>query len=146
MLGPCLGPTDNLLVVLRRQLEPPLRANRELGLSLPVPPRSTTIPDLVILDAARVRPEANEQPPAIVHVVVEIASPATYRKDRTVKSDKCAQAGIPGYWRVELDPIRVIAYALREDTYAELGAWTAGETVEVDEPVRVRFDPGALLP
>jgi len=137
---------DNLLVVLRRQLDPSLRANRELGLSLPVPPRSTAIPDLVILDAARVRPEANEQPAAIVHVVVEIASPTTYQTDRTVKSDKYAQAGIPGYWRVELDPIRVIAYALREDAYAELGAWTSGETVEVDEPVRVRFDPGVLLP
>ena len=137
---------DNLLIVLRRQLDRSYRVNRELGISLVTPPRSTAIPDLVILDTERIQLTANEQPSSIVHVVVEVASPTTERTDRLFKAEKYAEAGIPGYWRVELDPIKVIAYALRDGAYAELGAWTAGETVEVDEPVRVRFDPAVLLP
>lgn len=137
---------DNLLVVLRQQLAHPHRVNRDLGISLPTPPASTTIPDLVILDAERIQPDANEQAASIVHVVIEIASPTTHAIDRTFKADRYAEAGIPGYWRVELDPITVIAHTLSEGAYVELGRRGAGETVEVDEPVEVRFDPAILLP
>lgn len=31
-------------------------------------------------------------------------------------------------------------------TYVELGSWAEGETVAVDDPVTVRFDPAALRP
>lgn len=72
--------------------------------------------------------------------------PSTAAIDRTIKAERYAAAGIPGYWRVELDPITVIAYSLREGTYAELGSWSAGETVEVEEPLRVSVDPAVLLP
>lgn len=135
---------DNLRSVLRDRLDRSHAVTREVGISLPAPPRSTAIPDVVVLDADRVQHDSNVQDPTIVQVVVEVASPSTHLVDRTFKAEKYAEAGIPGYWRVELDPIGVIAYALRDGTYVELGRWGAGETVEVDEPVRVSFDPAVL--
>jgi hypothetical protein len=75
-----------------------------------------------------------------------VASPSTRRKDRVIKFDKYAEAGIPGYWRVELDPITVVAHALGDGGYVEVGSFSEGQTVTVDEPISVRFDPGALLP
>lgn len=89
---------------------------------------------------------AAEQPAATAVLVVEVASPSTRAIDRALKADIYAEAGIPGYWQVELDPVRVIAFGLRAGAYAELGAWGAGETVAVDQPVAVRFDPAVLLP
>jgi len=136
---------DNLREVLKAQLPDDLVTVREIGVALASPTTSVG-PDVSVVRQDEIQWRANAQEPAAVVLVAEVASPTTAAIDRTIKAEKCAQAGIPGYWRVELDPIRVIAYALRDDTYTELGAWTAGETVEVDEPVRVRFDPGVLLP
>ncbi|WP_162260270.1 Uma2 family endonuclease [Nocardioides sp. Root190] len=103
-------------------------------------------PDIAVAHRDRIDWNATEQDPATFALVVEVASPSTAAFDRTIKAERYAAAGIPGYWRVELDPITVIAHALRGRTYAELGRWGAGETVEVDEPVRVSFDPAVLLP
>lgn len=103
-------------------------------------------PDIAVAYRDRIDWQAKEQDPAVFTLVIEVASPSTASIDRTIKAERYAQAGIPGYWRVELDPIKVIAYALRDGAYAGLGAWDAGETLEVDEPVRVSFDPAVLRP
>lgn len=134
---------DELRAVLKAQLPGDLLAVREIGVSLV---HSVVGPDLTVIRRADIEPTASEQRASATALVIEVASPTTQRTDRTIKSEKYAEAGIPGYWRVELDPITVIAYALRGSTYAELGRWGPGETVEVDEPVRVSFDPAVLLP
>lgn len=134
---------DELRAVLKAQLPRELLAVRQIGVSLV---HSVVGPDLTVVRRADLEPRASEQRASATALVVEVASPTTQRKDRTIKAEKYAEAGTPGYWRVELDPITVIAYALREHTYAELGRWGAGEMVEVDEPVRVSFDPATLLP
>ncbi|WP_418064187.1 Uma2 family endonuclease [Pimelobacter simplex] len=136
---------DRLCSILTTQLSDEVVAVREIGVALD-PPTTTVGPDVCVVKRDEIQWRAHTQAPSALVLVAEVASPTTAAIDRTIKAEKCAQAGIPGFWRVELDPLRVIAYVLRDDAYAELGAWAAGETVEVDEPVRVRFDPVALLP
>lgn len=103
-------------------------------------------PDISVAHRSRIDWEAKEQAPAAIALVVEVASPSTRSIDRTIKAERYAEAGIPGYWRVELDPVAVIAHVLCDGAYVEAGSWSAGEEVVVDEPVRVRFDPTTLLP
>jgi len=61
------------------------------------------IPDLIVttVDLAR-RPRAI--PVGQVHTVVEVVSPKHPSNDRLLKRKLYAAAGIPCYWRVELDP------------------------------------------
>lgn len=134
---------DELRTVLKTQIPHDLIAIREIDVALM---DSLVGPDLSIVKRAEIEWTVNDQQASTAVLVIEVASPTTQRTDRLVKAEKYAEAGIPGYWRVDLDPIRVIAYALRDGVYAELGNWDAGETFEVDEPVRVRFDPAELLP
>ncbi len=134
---------DELRAILKAQLPRDVVPVREIGVRLV---DALVGPDITLVKRTEVQPRASEQKASATVLVVEVASPTTERTDRTVKSEKYAEAGIPGYWRVELDPIKVIAYVLRDGTYAELGAWGAGETVVVEEPVQVRFDPAELLP
>ena len=134
---------DELRALLTAQLGDELVVVREIGVSMT---RSLLGPDISLVKRSDVQWKAKEQPASAAVLVIEVASPTTRRKDRRIKFEKYAEAGIPGYWRVELDPTTVIAYALRDGGYVELGTWAEGETVVVDEPVRVRFDPATLLP
>lgn len=103
-------------------------------------------PDLTVTHRDRIEWEAKAQAPSAVALVVEVASPSTRAIDRTIKAERYAEAGIPCYWRVELDPVTVIAYGLRDGSYVEAASWSAGQELSVDEPARVRFDPASLLP
>lgn len=47
---------------------------------------------------------AKEQAAATFALVVEVASPSTAAIDRTIKAERYAAAGIPGYWRASFDP------------------------------------------
>lgn len=107
---------------------------------------SQLAPDVTIASRGAIDQEASVNAPTAVQIAIEVASPSTRAIDTTIKAAKYAEAGIPGYWRVEPDPMRVIAYALRDGEYVELGSWGPGETVTVEEPVRVGFDPAVLLP
>lgn len=81
----------------------------------------------------------------VVAVAVEVVSPSSRAMDRVLKPAKYAAAGIPGYWRVESDPISLTAYTLRDGRYAELGSWGAGDIAEIAEPFTVRIDVQSLL-
>lgn len=104
-------------------------------------------PDIAVALKDRVAWRAKEQAPDAFALVVEVASPSTRTIDRDVKAARYAKAGIPGYWRVEVDPVvTVVAYTLQGGAYVELGTWAEGETVTVDEPFPIRFDPATLRP
>ena len=92
---------------------------------------------------------ANEQASSIVHVVVEVASPTTERTDRLFKAEKYAEAGIPGYWRVETEPeVTLTAYTLDPGTtsYTELGTWSRGQTATIERPFPARITIDDLIP
>lgn len=102
------------------------------------------IPDVVVL--RNVAPRANNFPADRVALVAEVVSPSTRSHDRFRKPALYAQAGIPSYLRVELDPLHVVAYRLDpEGVYTEYARAAAGETVHLEVPFPVSFDPAALL-
>ncbi len=66
--------------------------------------------------------------------------------DRFRKPGLYAQADIPCYLRVELDPPHVVAYHLGTDgVYEEVGRAEPGEVLKLTEPFPITIDPAALV-
>lgn len=83
--------------------------------------------DLRIPDIAVLRREAlrEQQPlgegPASFGLVVEVTSPSTRKTDLFAKPGEYAEAGIPLFWRVDLEPsLRLHAFVLRGASYDEV--------------------------
>lgn len=104
------------------------------------------VPDLIVVRPGDHRDDAVLGPSA-VELAVEVVSPSSVTTDRITKPAQYAQWGIGAYWRIETDPLSLTAYALRDgdDVYAEIGVWSAGQTVEVAQPFAVRFELDRLL-
>ena len=101
---------------------------------------TTRIPDVVIVRSGIKRNwyVGNE-----VVVAVEIESPTNFRDDRTMKPKLYADAGIPHYWRIEVDPeLVVVRYRLKKRAYVEVAR---GPRIEVVEPFPFAIDLADLL-
>jgi Uma2 family endonuclease len=102
------------------------------------------IPDLVVI-----RPtdrKLSNVPADQVVLAAEVVSRSSRSMDRFVKPALYAQAGIPCYLRVELDPPHVVAYHLGADgLYEEAGRTAPGEVLTLAEPFPITIDPAALL-
>ncbi|MFC5720150.1 Uma2 family endonuclease [Streptomyces gamaensis] len=108
-------------------------------------PDGLLIPDLAVVDEAadpdRVTINAHD-----VLMVVEIASPSTRIADRKLKPSLYAAAGIPHYWRVELEPApRVLTGRLRNGSYVDEPPRLAGAVARIEQPFPVEFDPAVLV-
>ncbi|MBW8877764.1 MAG: Uma2 family endonuclease [Acidobacteria bacterium] len=81
-------------------------------------------------------------------LVMEVGSPSTYKRDRTVKQDAYLAAGIPEYWRVNLRTRTVTVLALSEDRsrYVELGCFGRGETIRSALLSDLAIQVGSLFP
>ena len=64
-------------------------------------------------------------------------------RDRLVKPEQYAAAGIPHFWRLEPADRVLLTYALDGAAYRETGRFT--DAVAVEEPVRLRFELSQLL-
>jgi Uma2 family endonuclease len=115
------------------------------GVGVVVSDDQCPIPDLVVLRAPA-DDTKNRFPTEQVLLAVEVVSPSTRSADRLTKPAMYAAAGIPNYWRVELDPLHVVVYKLDDDgTYAE---WARGEAdipLKVPVPFPIDLDPSDLL-
>jgi Uma2 family endonuclease len=102
---------------------------------------TTRIPDVVVLwrpDKSRRWYKGSE-----VVVAVEIESPTNYRDDRTLKPELYAEAGIPHYWRIELEPELVaVRYRLEQTTYVQDAR---GPRIDVTEPFPFAIDLADLV-
>ncbi|MFC6020206.1 Uma2 family endonuclease [Plantactinospora solaniradicis] len=133
---------------LRRHLPGHLRAAQAVGVSLSA--NFTREPD-VLVHLAEVAPNRSFLLPHEVVLAVEVVSPGTRRTDRFSKPAEYAGAGIPGYWRVEQDPVRVYAYRLADrpgrsgDREYELLAETA-DLLEVEQPFPVKLPIAEITP
>lgn len=104
------------------------------------------VPDVVVMG-----PGVRERPGLFVHpadvlLVAEVESAQTVR-DRMFKPNLYAAAGIPAYWRVELDGSRapaVVLHTLDGSVYREVRTVRAGESVVVDVPFPVEVRPAEL--
>lgn len=113
---------------LQRQLEAYFEA-RGLGEVFDAPldtilgPHDIVEPDLLIVsDPSTISRRAIEGPPLLV---VEILSPSTASRDRTVKTRRYARAGVRHCWLVDIDKQHVECLRLATDGY-ELAAEARG--------------------
>jgi Uma2 family endonuclease len=152
------SPTANHNVVVARmivQLTPQVPEGYEVipdidvDLQLVPPDRPGTArrPDLVVVDvAARQRQDAEGGivRASDVLVAIEIVSPGSRRTDNVLKRAEYADAGIPSYWIVDIDPpISLLAcHRTEEFGYREDGSATGAFTT--DEPFAVRLDLDGL--
>jgi Uma2 family endonuclease len=80
-------------------------------------------------------------------LVAEIVSPrnGSEQTDRVKKVREYAATGIPQYWIIDLEPeAKVIMLELAGNEYRIVDEAKAGQTVSIDDPYPISFDPGWL--
>jgi Uma2 family endonuclease len=96
----------------------------------------TRIPDVLVVRSDD--PLRHWFAPAEVLLAVEIESPGSHVEDRVTKPAIYARHGIPHYWRVELEPVRVRLYRLGSgELYREAGVVENRLTTDQPFPVDV---------
>jgi Uma2 family endonuclease len=116
------------------------------GVGVVLAPDQRPIPDVVVLRGTSLDTELFNFPADLVVLAVEVVSPSTRSDDRFRKPGLYAQAGIPCYLRVELDPVHVVAYRLGTDgVYEDAGRAEPGEILTLTEPFPITIDPAGLV-
>lgn len=137
------------LVVLATEIDHQLPLGWEVVIDFEVVVRAEEpvilrAPDLVVVPVGG--PE-KRVPASEVRLAVEIISPGSRNVDTQLKSFEYAEAGIPHYWLVDLDPpavsITVFGHGAPGEGYAESQTSTAALVVE--EPFGLRIDVPGLL-
>jgi len=135
-----------LFLQLAAQTPPGWETALDIGVLLGRTPGDTDlrVPDLAILrGGGRPSPEALAVPAAVVALVLEVTV-TTVKQDRILKPLEYAEAGIPWFWRLEVEPeIELVTHALRSDHYAETGRHSRS-TVTLDGPFPVDLNLEAL--
>ena len=86
-------------------------------------------PDLLFVSTARQHSITPENIQGAPDLVVEILSPSTAERDRTVKSDLYAQHGVHEYWIVDPDARSITVFLLNGGAFEEVDTYSAGETL-----------------
>ncbi|KIF76506.1 restriction endonuclease [Streptomyces sp. 150FB] len=109
--------------------------------------RNRPEPDLLVTTAAY-SADRTWFAPEDVQLVVEVVSPESAHRDRTVKLRKYAEAGIPHYWRVEDEDERPVVhvYELDESTSAYAPAGIFRGSLKRPLPFKIGLDLDALTP
>jgi Uma2 family endonuclease len=104
--------------------------------------RTSLQPDVLVVRRDRLEEKSIVRAPTIV---AEVLSPSTARFDRTVKMSRYAEGGIAQYWLVDPDGPSVQVFDLIGGEYRLVATGGPGDTVTVDGPVPVSFDPAVLV-
>jgi Uma2 family endonuclease len=109
--------------------------------------RNRPEPDLVVTTAPY-EPDRTFFTADEVQLVIEVVSPESAHRDRTVKLRKYAEAGIPHYWRVEDEGGLPVAhvYELDEPTRTYVPAGIFRESLRRPVPFEIVIDLNALVP
>jgi Uma2 family endonuclease len=98
-------------------------------------------PDVLAVSRAAVAAGSLVFPPSEVHLAVEVVSPGTKTKDRTLRPAQYAGAGIKCFWRVENEDDAMVVYTfelLPEGGYAPTGVYRT--RVKVDRPFPIDIE------
>ena len=98
-------------------------------------------PDVLVYDRAASR--RGRISPGDLLLAVEVMSPSSISNDRVSKPAQYAAAGIPHFWRLELDPLLLVVHRLAGFAYEITGRYD--DQVQLDEPVPVSFRLATLL-
>ena len=88
-------------------------------------------PDLVFFRTGNQPRSGDPNFQGVPDLVIEVESPSTRKRDRTIKLDAYREAGVPEYWRADPGTRTVTVLGLSEDgsRYVELGRFGPGETI-----------------
>ena len=98
-------------------------------------------PDVLVVSREVLRPESLVFKPTDVHLAIEVVSPGTVTKDRTLRPAQYAGAGIKCFWRVENQDDAMVVYTfelLPEGSYAPTGVFHS--RVKLDRPFPIDFE------
>ncbi|MGW7277619.1 Uma2 family endonuclease [Streptomyces sp. NPDC054844] len=108
-------------------------------------PSGLVVPDLVVADVGATADDPVSVDMDAVQLVVELVSPGNSTMDRKVKPMLYAEAAVPHFWRLELDPApMLVAHGLQDGRYVERTTALAGTTSHLDAPFPLAIDPAAL--
>ncbi len=134
-----------LTTVLEDLVPDGLLAEREMTIKLDR--RNRPEPDLVVA-TVDYDPDRTWFDAADVTLVVEVVSPESAHRDRTVKQRKYAEAGIPHHWVVEEEDGLPVVHVFEADasapTYTLAGIFR--ERLERSVPFPVDIDLDGLVP
>ncbi|MEU3464880.1 Uma2 family endonuclease [Streptomyces sp. NPDC006733] len=134
-----------LTVALMEQAPADTRVSREMAIKLDQ--RNRPEPDLLVT-TADYDGDRTWFAPDEVRLVIEVVSPESAHRDRTVKLRKYAEAGIPHYWCVEDEggaPV-VHVYELDEPTRSYAPAGIFREALKRSLPFEISLDLRKLVP
>jgi Uma2 family endonuclease len=100
------------------------------------------IPDIVV---APTKDYSEQNLPTAPLLAIEVLSPSTRRFDLMLKRSRLESAGCPNYWVVDPDEPSILAWALRDGSYVEVGRATENGALEVSEPFPVHIVPADLV-
>ena len=86
-------------------------------------------PDLLFVSNERAHIITPDNIQGAPDLVVEILSPATAERDRSVKSALYAQHGVQEYWIVDPDARTITVFLLNEGEFEEVDTYSEGETL-----------------
>ncbi|MBP2477210.1 Uma2 family endonuclease [Crossiella equi] len=111
-----------------------------------IPGGRLSVPDIAVVNGPYADTDPSRYPASEVLCVVEIVSPSTHPQDRIIKPMIYAEAGIPVYWRVELERSpHVIVSELRRGQYTHTLTAFADTATTVSRPFPVTLDPAQLV-
>ncbi|MCB9741428.1 MAG: Uma2 family endonuclease [Alphaproteobacteria bacterium] len=104
-------------------------------------------PDVLAYQRARL-PVLPEQLPLTLAPdwVCELLSPSSERRDRGVKADLYARAGVGWYWMINPVTRLLEAWARHKGTWRRLGAWTDEQTARIAPFDAIELELGLLFP
>jgi Uma2 family endonuclease len=98
-------------------------------------------PDVLVVSREAVKSDSLFFQPSDVHLAIEVVSPGTKTKDRTLRPVQYAGAGIRCFWRVENQDDAMVVYSfelLPEGSYAPTGVFHS--RVKLDRPFPIDFE------
>jgi len=133
---------DRVRQLLRAAAGPAFEVLEGVGVQLA---NGVLIPDVLVAHTAAVWSGRSLLVPADLLLAVEVVSPSSATTDRVTKPTLYAAAGVPAYWRVELEGAEapsVVTYRLSGTAHVEQASASAGEAVALDWPLAVELAPG----
>jgi Uma2 family endonuclease len=142
-------PHQRLILRLAAALEPTCPEDWEVTQAVDVrmSRRRSLTPDLLVVTAEAARSMPSRFQPHEVMLAVEVVSPSSVAMDQVMKPALYAQAGIPFYWRVEIERgIAVHTYEIDRDgdVYFSTGAFD--KVIELDRPWPMRVPISKITP
>ena len=147
VVSPSLGPTHQYAISkLMRLLENAGAPDGSVSFDLDVDlGRNVFRPDVLVL-----RPEAIDKdrpfPAGDLLLAVEVTSPSSRSLDRIIKPAALAEAGVPHYWRADIEGQPYIeVYELDGQAYRLAHTLRAGTATRLERPFPVEVDPAILV-